>query len=55
MCDFFRIRKDSFATPIKFYFDVFFKLLPYVALALDSYLLFYLAMWIYCVWQRTAL
>lgn len=25
---------SAFATPIKFYFDVFFKLLPYVALAL---------------------
>ena len=24
---------SAFATPIKFYFDVFFKLLPYVALA----------------------
>lgn len=28
----------AFATPIKFYFDVFFKILPYVALALrDSF------------------
>jgi len=25
----------AFATPIKFYFDVFFKLLPYAALAFD--------------------
>ena len=47
MCDFvFDIKKNrvksilalypvflAFATPIKFYFDVFFKLLPYVALA----------------------
>ena len=29
---------SAFATPIKFYFDVFFKLLPYVALALGSLL-----------------